>query len=603
MKLWWARLARHASGQWPGLLLLAGTMLAGIGLAILRPWPLKLLVDHPLAGEPLPRAVGWIEELPGAGTPGGMVGWLALSTVLLFLAGQVARMLTAYLRVGVGSRMVYELGGTLFDRLQGLSLRYHARRATGDLVRRVTVDTGCIRELVAGVLLPVVTSTLALVAMLVVMWRLDPTVALLALGVAPVLVVLVRVFDRPMTERAHRYQELEGEIMSQAERTLTAMPVVQAFGREQIEEERFWATCLQALRAHVSSILAQSQFSISVNSAVAIGTAIVVALGGYRVLGGDLTVGELLVLLSYLASLYAPMEDLAYVAVSYTSAKASARRVLDALDADDAVVDPPDPQPLPTRAPDASRRVSLEGVTFGYEPGRPVLSEVTLDVQPGEVVALVGHTGAGKSSLVSLIHRFFDPWEGRVLLDGADIRDVALSELRAEISLVLQDTFLLPVTVAQNIAYGRPEASRDEIVAAAEAAEADEFIRRMPQGYDSIVGERGATLSGGEKQRVAIARALLRDAPVLILDEPTSALDAETEASVMQALERLMGGRTTFIIAHRLSTARRADRIVVMDGGRIVEAGSHQQLMAHEGAYHRLHTLQSDPESTATPVR
>jgi len=237
--------------------------------------------------------------------------------------------------------------------------------------------------------------------------------------------------------------------------------------------------------------------------------------------------------------------------------------------------------------------VRLENVTFGYESARPVLKGVTLEAQPGEIVAIIGPTGTGKSTLVSLIPRFFDPWQGRVMIDGMDLRDVQLASLRKHVALVLQEPFLLPLTVAENIAYGRPEASRDEVVAAAVAASADGFIRRLPEGYDTVIGERGATLSGGEKQRISIARALLKDAPILILDEPTSALDAETEALLLEALDRLIAGRTTFIIAHRLSTIRNADRIVVMDDGQIIETGTHQELLAANGQYHRFHSLQN----------
>jgi ATP-binding cassette subfamily B protein/subfamily B ATP-binding cassette protein MsbA len=322
------------------------------------------------------------------------------------------------------------------------------------------------------------------------------------------------------------------------------------------------------------------------------GAAIVLYAGGQRVLSGALTVGSLLVFVAYLQSMQRAIESLLNTYGNLKSAEAGVDRVLEVLDADEQVRDKPGAVDLPTRQRGAAGGIRLEAVSFGYQPGRTVLHDISFEVQPGETIALVGPTGAGKTTLVSLIPRFFDPWRGCVMLDGVDIRDISLASLRKQVSLVLQDPFLLPLTVAENIAYGRPDASREAIVSAARAANADRFIRELPQGYDTPLVERGATLSGGQKQRLSIARALLKDAPILILDEPTSALDADTEALLVEALERLTRGRTTFIIAHRLSTIRHADRILVMEKGAIAEIGTHRELIAANGSYARLHALQ-----------
>jgi ATP-binding cassette subfamily B protein/subfamily B ATP-binding cassette protein MsbA len=315
-------------------------------------------------------------------------------------------------------------------------------------------------------------------------------------------------------------------------------------------------------------------------------------IGGLQVLQGSLTVGSLLVFLAYLASLYAPLETLAYLSSGFASAAARARRVLEVLGVEDTLQDAAGAVPLPVRIGKQRGHVRLESVTFGYEPGRPILKNIDLEARPGEAVALVGPTGAGKSTLASLIPRLFDPWKGRVTFDGLDIRTVQLASLRAQVAVVLQEPFLLPLTIAGNITYGRPGASWAEIEAAAVAANADEFIRRLPEGYNTILGERGATLSGGQKQRLAIARALLKDAPVLILDEPTSALDTQTEGLLLEALERLMADRTTFIIAHRLSTIRRVDQIIVLENGVVVERGNHRDLLATGGVYGHYYRLQ-----------
>jgi ATP-binding cassette subfamily B protein/subfamily B ATP-binding cassette protein MsbA len=575
---WWLRLGRYARPEAPALAGLLSLVLVGVVLEALTPWPLKLVVDNVLTGDPLPSAVAWIGRLPGADTPAGLLGWLAGAVLGLFAAFHAVQMLAAYLKAGLGGRIQYALAGEVFERLQALSLRYHARARRGDLVRRVTTDTGCVPALVTGALLPLVTSLASLAVLFAIMWHLDPVLSVVALSVAVPMGVLIRLLGPRMTERAYAQQQIEGEVWALTEQTLTALPVVQAFAREEIEGTRFRGVATRTIRAYLRTITAQLQFKVGIDGAVALGTAVIMVIGGLKVATGSLSLGSLVVFLGYLVILYDPLSTLAYLSSGLAESAASARRVIEVLDAHDVLGDAPGAVPL-APGPDGSRgHVRIEGVTVGYEPGRPVLRDVSLEGRPGEAIAIVGATGAGKSTLVSLIPRLFDPWEGRVLIDGKDLRQVTLASVRAQVAMVLQDPFLLPVSIAENIGYGRPGATREDVLAAAVAAQADEFIRHLPQGYDTVLAERGASLSGGQRQRLAIARALLKDAPILILDEPTAALDAETEALAMAAIERVRKGRTTFVIAHRLSTVRGADRVVTMCGGQVSDAGPTQDL-------------------------
>jgi ATP-binding cassette subfamily B protein/subfamily B ATP-binding cassette protein MsbA len=445
-----------------------------------------------------------------------------------------------------------------------------------------------------GVYVPVLTSIVTLVSMFAVMWALSPLLAVLALGMAFPLALLMKFFTRPMSERRYREMELRGDVTALAEQTLSALPIVKSFTREREGAERFRNLAQRTARANVNAAFCEEQFKFSTSTVSAGATAIVMLVGGVFVLREEISVGTLIVFIAYFAALYSPMETLAYLGTGFAKARAGARRVLELLEfEDDGVRDLPGAQPLPEPA-DGERpgHVRFEHVTFGYQANKPVLRDVSLEAKPGERVAIVGRSGGGKSTLMSLLVRLYDPWSGRVLLDGTDIGEVTLKSLRAHISIVPQDPFLLPLTIAENIAYGRPEASRQDVVDAATAASAHAFIENLPNGYDTVIGERGCTLSGGEKQRISIARALLKDAPILILDEPTSALDAGTEAALLEAFERLMADRTTFIIAHRLSTIRHADRIVAMDHGEIVEHGTHQELLDADGYYRRLHDQQ-----------
>jgi len=589
---WWLRLAPFALKRWPGLSAVLALTLLGVATELLTPWPLKLVVDYVFAGQLLSGPAAWISASPGAGGPTAALAWLASASVAFRLANRLCAAARKYVQSGIGTRVTYELGAELFERLQRLSLRFHGQQQTGDLARRVTRDSSCIRDLALDIALPVVTSLVSLVAMFTVMWQLDPALSLLALLVVPPFVFLTRLLARPIAGHSYEQQKLEGQLMAVAEQTLTALPVVQAFSRERDETERFRNLARRTASAYGRTITAQQLFAVGTGTITALGTAAMMGVGGLHVSQGSLSVGSLVVLLAYLSSLYAPLQTLASVAAGFASAAARARRVLEVLGSEEGVRDAPGARPLPAGPPGRRGHVRLERVTFGYEPARPVLHAVSLEARPGETLALVGPSGAGKSTLVSLILRFFDPWEGRVSIDGLDLRRARLASLRAQVALVLQEPFLLPLTVAENIAYGRPGAGRAEVVAAAAAANADAFIRRLPRGYDTPLGERGATLSGGERQRLAIARALLKDAPVLILDEPTAALDAGTEALLLEALARLMVGRTTFIIAHRLSTVRGADRVAVLDAGRLLQLGTPAELLAADGLYRRLHHLQ-----------
>ncbi len=579
----------QARSEWRGIAGLLGLVLAGVAIEALLPWPLKLIVDHVLPGTPLPPVAHWVSDLPGGTSEPGRLAWLAFATVAVFAIGQGVQLMRAVLQADVGARMQYRLAGTLFAHLQSLSLIYHGRAEKGDLVRRVALDTGCVPVLVTGVVLPLITSVITLIILFVIMWHMDAALALVAAGVAVPLAVLLRLLGPRMTERAYAQQRLEGEVWTVTERTLTALPVVQAFGREAQEERRFKGVASRTMYAYMQTIASQLQFKVGVDGIVALGTAAVMVSGGFHVLRGGGSVGTLVVFLFYLTALYTPLLTLAYLSSTFAAAAGSARRVLEVLDLDDAVREAPDARPLPPAAGPRAGHVRMEGVTFGYEPGRPVLHGIDLEARAGETIAIVGATGSGKSTLVSLIPRLFDPWAGCVRLEGCDVRTATLASVRERVAFLLQDPFLLPMSVADNIAYGRPSASRAAIVAAAQAANADEFVRRLPRGYDEVIGERGATLSVGQRQRIAIARALLKDAPVLVLDEPTAALDAQTEAAVMAAIVRLARGRTAFVIAHRLSTVHKADRIVVLDAGRIVEEGTHSQLLARGGLYRRLH--------------
>jgi ATP-binding cassette subfamily B protein/subfamily B ATP-binding cassette protein MsbA len=587
---WWA--LGYALRRWPALLGVLATMLLRIGLDALRPWPLKVLVDNILGGKPMPEGLArLIQVLPGAGGAEGLLTWCVAGTVVLFLLGWGLGLAAANANISLGQRMTYDLAGDLFGHLQRLSLRFHSRKAVGDSIRRVTSDSGCAAIIVRDALLPVLTSGSALIVMFVIMWQLDPVLTLLALAVVPYMIFIFRRYARPMLERSYEQDEAEGRTYAVVEQTMAAIPVVQAFGREDHGNRRFRESTSATLTAALAATNVQLRFKVLMGLATAVGAAVVLWVGVSHALDGRLSVGSILVFLAYLGSLYEPLESLMYLSSTIQGAGGGARRVLEVLGEEPEVRDRPGAAALGAVA----GHVALEAVTFGYEPGRPVLRGVGLEARPGQTVALVGATGAGKTTLAGLVPRLFDPWQGRVLLDGRDVRGLRLRDLRDRVALVPQEPFLFPLSVADNIAYGRPGASRDDVEVAARAANAHDFIARLPQGYDTVVGERGATLSGGERQRLAIARALLKDAPVLVLDEPTSALDAQTEALVLGALARLMRGRTTLVIAHRLSTVRLADRIVVLHRGEVAEAGTHDELLAHGGLYRRHHELQFGP--------
>jgi ABC-type multidrug transport system fused ATPase/permease subunit len=588
MSAWWRHLVPYALRQWRRIGALLGLAIIGVALEALLPWPVKLLIDNALGGAPLPSGVEWLQHLAGARDAAGLIVWLAVAVLLIFLAGQLLQLVRGLLEVKLTTTLRIALGSAMFDRLHELALPYHRRASRGDVVRRLTTDTACLPALVTGIFLPVVVSMLSLVLLFAIMWRLDAVLASVAVLVTVPMGVLMWQLAGRMEARAYEHQEAEGQVWSVAEQALSALPVVQAFDREAHEKSRFRRVADHSIRTFMQSLRTEMQFKVGVGSCQAVGIAAVMLLGGLHVLAGSLSIGTLVVILSYLTALYAPLVTFAYLTPSLAAAAGSARRVVQLLEAPDVIRSVSGAQPLRMGA----AHVTLDNVTFGYEPGKAVLHSVDFEARAGEVIALIGPTGAGKSTLVSLIPRLVDPWQGCVRIDGQDVRTASIESVRASVAVVLQDHFLLPISIAANIAYGRPGASAAEIEAAARAANAHEFIERLDRGYETVIGERGATLSAGQRQRLAIARALLKDAPILIMDEPTSALDANSEHLIVDALHRLVAGRTTIIIAHRLTTVSRAHRIVVLDDGNLAAEGTHKALLSSSPLYRTLYFAQ-----------
>ncbi|MBD1847739.1 ABC transporter ATP-binding protein [Cyanobacteria bacterium FACHB-63] len=586
----YGQLIQYPLRRWQFMLLTLSLTVVVSMMSAFHPLPMKFLVDYALSTRPLPIELrSWFEFLAITPTPAVLITGAAIASLVLYLLNSALDACLTWAWSTTGQGMVYDLARQLFSHLQRLSLRFHHQHTVGDSLSRLTGDTYCIYTLTNALLVSPVQHLLTLATIGWVAWRLNPLLTLLSFAIAPLMASSALFFGSYLKRRTQQNREAQSRLMSFIHQTLTAIPIVQAFGSEVLNRQRFLNLAEKTIALQQRAVLVNSLYSFVNGMITTIGTALILYMAGQLVLLGTLTVGSLLVFLAYLRSIQGALRGLLVIYGQLKSTEANTDRVLEILESQETVRDRSGAKPL--LAP-VKGHLKLKEVTFGYEPDRPILQNVSLEARPGETIALVGATGAGKSTLVSLIPRFFDPWHGQVLFDDIDVRHLQVQSLRTHIALVLQDPFLLPLSIADNIAYGRPDASRAEVVAAAQAANADAFIRQLPQQYDTVIGERGATLSGGQKQRVAIARALLKNAPVLILDEPTSSLDAQTESGLLEALERLKVGRTTLIIAHRLSTIRNADRIVVLEHGKIVETGTHRELLAAGGLYQSLYRLQ-----------
>jgi ATP-binding cassette subfamily B protein/subfamily B ATP-binding cassette protein MsbA len=557
--------------------------LVGIGVNLLKPWPFKFIVDQILPADSSFRFehADWRNYIP----------LLCLALIGLQLLWGIINLITNFIFVKIGLQALLKLRTDLYAYLQSLSLKYHDARRSADSSFRVAYDSQAIQTIYNKGFTNIYGSVITLIGTFFIMLRLDWELTLLSLGIVPLIVGAIYFFAHRIRTESTSIQEQESAVLAQAQEGLSAIRMVHAFGREDFEVSQFHQRAQQSLQANLRLTLTNVKSALVISTLMVIGTAAMYYLGTLHVLDGRLTLGSLLVFSAYLLMLYQPLEALTYTAWAMEGATAGARRCFEVLDREDDVRDAPEAVAIQgTRA-----AITFEQVGFGYDAQHPVLNGIDLKISPNQIVALVGGTGAGKSTLLSLVPRFYDPSAGVVALDGRDVREITKKSLRAQIAIVLQDTLLFSTTIRENIAYGRPDATDVEIRDAARRAQADEFISRLPHGYESTVGERGGHLSVGQRQRIGIARAFLKNAPILLLDEPTSALDPTTEAAIMETIKELMHGRTTLIVTHRLATIHNVDQIVVLEHGRIAESGRGAELVARGGAYATLYAAGNYP--------
>jgi len=579
------RFRRELLAHWPRLMVALICTLGYTGMRLAEPWPLKFIFDNVLINQPLVTPFPWVNETIGTDRMRILytaVGALVLFALLRGVFYYFQSVLTSY----VGQEVVIRIRRQLFAHLQRLSLRFHNESSTGDLLTRLTGDINNLRQLLAASLLSLISEGILLISFLVVMFVMNWRLALLAVITMPAIVLLVTFYSSRIRQASRKQRRREGELASRMHETLSGIHVVQLFARERHEDEQLRGLNKRSLRAGLKSTKLEGKMNQGIELSVAIGMALTLWFGATEVIAGRLSAGGLLVFVTYMQSFYRPIRRLSRVAERASKAASCVDRITDILDEESEIKDGT------VEAPRLRGEIAFAGVSFSYGNDALVLERIDLTIAAGQTVALVGPSGAGKSTLASMVSRLYDPTSGTVSIDGTDIRDFTLTSLRDNVSVVPQDGVLFGGTIRANIAYGRPDATDGDIADAARAANIHDFVMTLPEGYDTIVSERGVSLSGGQQQRIAIARALIKDAPIVLLDEPTTGLDSRSEGLVMEALERLLSGRTAIMIAHRLGTIRRADQIVVIDDGRIVETGTHDELLTRNGGYREFHDLQ-----------
>jgi len=568
----------------------------GSATDLLEPWPIKIVLDYllPLRPKPLPGwmavAVGWVGNGKLA-----ILNFAVAAVAAIAVAGAVSSYLENYLTTNVGQQVMHDLRRTLYHHIHRLSLAEHDEKRTGDLIGRVTSDIDRIQDFVTSALLGIVTSVLTLLGIIGVMLYMSWRFTVISLSVAPILFLVVYFFTRRIKKASREVRKKESELVSTVEEVFSSIRLVKAFAREDYEERRFERQSLDNVE---TALLAQSikmKLSPIVDIIVAIGTCLMLGYGARLVMAEQLTAGDLVVFLFYLGKMYKPMRDLSKMTDTVSKAGVGFERIREILETESGVRD----LPRARRAGRFKGTIEFDKVSFGYNPDQSILKDVSFKIEPGQIAAFVGPTGGGKTTIINLVARFYDPVSGKVKIDGTDIRAFTIKSIRDQISFVLQDAVLFHTPIWENIAYGRPEATRAEIIRAAEQANAHEFIEKMPEGYDTMVGERGVTLSGGQRQRIAIARAVIRNTPILILDEPTSGLDAQSEQAVFEALERLMKNKTSIVIAHHLATILHANIIFVVKDQQLAEQGTHEELIAAGGFYSELYDIQKGEPATA----